>query len=182
MAAINCFCEKCSTLSTQMFCLWLTFSTGIFSFTSDRMSARQSLDHVWLRKRESAESPLGQRRTLLAIQNPDFHKPVKKSKCTQKPDKENQIDPQTAEESVADPSSIPVSNSSNDFHTKIDSCLLGALTPLSDDSIERSILCNKSVNVNVCDDQIIQVGQLLVGQKEESLELIERQDLSEDFV
>lgn len=185
MAAMYCFCEMFSTLlqsNARVFCLRSTFCTEIFYLSSDRMSARQSLDHVWLRKRESAESPSGQRRTVLSTQSPDFHKPVKKSKCDQKPGKENQIDPQTAEESITDTSSVPVSNSSNDFLTKINSSLLAELSPLSSALIEHSIFCNKSASVNLCDDHLLPVEQLLVGQKKESLELIERQDLSEVFV
>lgn len=116
----------------------------------------------------------------MSMQNPNFHKPVKKSKCDQKSGKENQIDSQPTEESVADPSSIPVSNSSNDFHTKINSSLLAELNQLSSDLSEHSILCNKSVNVNFCDDQLMPIE--LVGQKKESHELIERQDLPEVFV
>lgn len=120
----------------------------------DRMTARQSLDHAWLQKKDpvipevSIESPSGQRRSVFATQNPDFHKPVKKSRCYLTVEKENLKCQQMTEKSIA----VAVSKS------------LVVKYPCSP---QDNVLSEKTVH------------QVSVVFTKESLKLIERQDLPE---
>lgn len=70
--------------------------TLLFLSNRDRLTARQSLNHAWLQTTEPSPpmilvgSPSGQRRSVEATKDPDFHKPIKKSRCETNGDNEVQ--------------------------------------------------------------------------------------------
>lgn len=68
----------------------------LFLSNRDRLTARQCLNHAWFQTSEPSlhlqvnpvGSPSGQRRSVEATKDPDFHKPIKKSRCDTNSDNE----------------------------------------------------------------------------------------------
>lgn len=94
---------------------------------------------------------------MLAMQNPDFHEPIKKYRCDPDEDKENRKHQKPEKSIVCTPSK-------SDCYAKISSSSIDVVKPVSSDGDRLQLSLNQPCMLHA---------------KEEKFELVKRQDLPE---